>query len=172
MGFGDFLFGDPGGVESYERLTPSQMRALNKIVTGHGIESDPIYQTGRASLMKFLGPGGLDAFQQPYLQQFNEQIVPGIAERFGGIGAGSSSGLNQALSQASRDLTTQLAGIGSQLQLNLLPQALGYAQQPQSNILSALNISPYGFQNVPGTEGAIGSLIGQLPGALAQFAFM
>jgi len=64
----------------------------------------------------------MQQFSQPYMNEFNQQTVPGLAERFagmGGMGGGlSSSGFGQSLSSAGGNLQAQLAqlkaGLGQQ----------------------------------------------------------
>jgi hypothetical protein len=52
------------------------------------------------------------AFVDPALQQYEQQVMPMIQQRFIDAGAGSSSALNQALGQSAADLSTML---GSQM---------------------------------------------------------
>jgi hypothetical protein len=65
-------------------------------------------------------------FEKPYLQEFEQQTIPGIAERFGGMGAMggalSSSGFGQALSSAGSNLQTNLAGMKSGMQQDAAKQ--------------------------------------------------
>lgn len=85
----------------------------------------------------------VDQFVQPYMNQFNQQTIPGLAERFAGMGAMggglSSSGFGQALSSAGGNLQSQLAalkaGLGQQAGQSLMNQygnmaALGLGAQP------------------------------------------
>jgi len=53
----------------------------------------------------------------PELRQFNEQIIPGLAEQFAGMGAGglSSSGFRNAAVNAGTDLSERLGAIRAQL---------------------------------------------------------
>jgi hypothetical protein len=83
-------------------------------------------------------PGSTSAFEAPAMRQFNEQIVPGLAERFSGLGAGSqsSSAFQQALGQAGASLSENLQALRSGLQggaaqslLGLPSQLLGHAFQ-------------------------------------------
>ena len=62
-------------------------------------------------------PESMQAFQAPAMRQFNEQIVPGLAERFSGLGAGaqSSSAFQQALGQAGAGLAENLQALRSGL---------------------------------------------------------
>lgn len=73
-----------------------------------------------------------DLFQKsvvdPSMQVYNQQVVPGIQQRFVDANAGSSSALNQALGQSANDLGTMLGG-----------QYLDFYKQQQANQLSALS---------------------------------
>ena len=63
----------------------------------------------------------------PMMQIHQQQVVPGLQQRFVDANAGSSSALNQALSQSAQDLTTSLGS-----------QYLPFMQGQQQNQLSAL----------------------------------
>lgn len=97
--------------------------------------------------------GGQEAYNQfssPYLQQFQEQIVPQIAERFAGAGALSSSGFGQALGGAGAGLQSQLAQLFSQLQ----GQAAGRQQNQFANLSGlGLNYQPFAYHEKPGSTG-------------------
>ncbi len=96
------------------------------------------------------GPEAFQQFSNPYMQQFNEQTLPGIAERFAGAGALSSSGFGQALGGAASGLQSQLAQLFSQLQ----GQASG-RQQNQFQGLSGLGLgySPFAYHEKQGSTG-------------------
>jgi len=71
-------------------------------------------------------------------RHFQEQIVPGIAERFTGRGAQRSSAFTQALGSAGAGLSERLAGLEQEFnmnqgaqQQNLLMNLLGIGLQPQ-----------------------------------------
>lgn len=106
------------------------------------------------------GPGqqgnAYDQFSQPYLQQFNEQILPSIAERFARMGALSSSGFGQSLGGAASGLQSSLAQLFSQLQ----GQASG-RQQGQFQNLSQIGLgySPFAYNEKQGTQSALGPLL-------------
>lgn len=102
------------------------------------------------------GPEAFNKFSSPYLQQFNEQIVPQIAERFGGMGALSSSGFAQALGGAGAGLQSQLAQLFSQLQ----GQAAGRQQNQFANLSqTGLNYQPFAYKEDPGSSGSFIPLI-------------
>lgn len=82
-----------------------------------------------------LQPYSEDLFQksvvEPSMKQYENQVLPTIQQRFGDANAGSSSALNQALSQSATDLQSALAGQrlnlqqnSSQNNLNVLAQLL------------------------------------------------
>lgn len=101
---------------------------------------------------QLLQPGGYQQFADPYIQQFNEQVLPSIAERFGGMGALSSSGFGQALGGAASGLQSQLAQLFSSLQ----QQAAG-AQYGQYNQMAqtGLNYQPFAYHEKQGSVGAL-----------------
>jgi hypothetical protein len=98
------------------------------------------------------GPEAFNQFSSPYLQQFQEQIVPQIAERFAGGGALSSSGFGQALGGAAAGLQSQLAQLFSQLQ----GQASGRQQNQFANLSQqGLNYQPFAYHEKPGSTGFV-----------------
>jgi hypothetical protein len=96
------------------------------------------------------GQEAFNQFSAPYLQQFQEQILPMIAERFAGGGALSSSGFGQAVGGAGAGLQSNLAQLFSQLQ----GQAAG-RQQGQFQNLSQIGLgySPFAYHEKQGTTG-------------------
>jgi hypothetical protein len=156
--FKDSLMGTKGKFEQFQTLTPQQKQLFSQLIGGLG------GQTGQGMDLLSMLMGGdqqfLEQMQAPALRQFNEQIIPGIAERFTGAGAGAqgSSAFTQALGGAGADLTERLAGqragMGMQAQqsgLQGLLHMLGLAQQPQ-----------FGTAYQPGQQGALGGLFGGL----------
>ena len=67
------------------------------------------------------------AFIDPAMQTYEQQVLPSIQQRYIGANAGSSSALNQALASSASDLSTSL---GSQMGQ--------FYQQQQQNKLGAL----------------------------------
>lgn len=103
---------------------------------------------------KFLGPDKAQAYQdfsEPYLQQFNQKILPDIAERFGARGALSSSGFAQALGGAGADLQSQLAQLFSSLQSQAANANYGQFNQLSSQ---GLNFDPFAYYQQPGGGGS------------------
>jgi hypothetical protein len=122
LGFGANKIGNkkPEATQ-YKTLSPEQQAFQNKILQMLG---------GQAEVPDF------ESFAAPYKRDFQENIVPGIAERFGGAGALSSSGFNQTLGQAGAGLEEKLAslheGLKSQRFGQLLP--FGFQQGTHTDI--------------------------------------
>jgi hypothetical protein len=89
----------------------------------------------------------VNQFAQPYMNQFEQQTVPGLAERFagfGGMGGGlSSSGFGQALGAAGGNLQAQLA----QLKAGLGQNAANSLMQQYGNMSGqVLGAQPFAYQ--------------------------
>jgi len=69
---------------------------------------------------------GLQAYKQQQQNRFNQEIVPGILQRFGGQ---RGSGLNNSLASASQGLGENLAARREDMQMNALQQLLGLNSQ-------------------------------------------
>ncbi len=105
-------------------MTPEQRQFLNSLITGLGPQAQGAY------------PGLLQGFSEenfqkgvvdPTMKTYQQQILPGIEQRFTDVNAGSSSALNQALVSSSEDLSNILAG-----------QRVGYEQMSNQKQLGAL----------------------------------
>ena len=96
------------------------------------------------------GPEAFNNFSAPYMQQFQDRVLPGIAERFAGHGALSSSGFGQAIGGATSDFQSQLAQMFSQMQ----GQAAGRQQNQFANLSGlGLNYSPFAYHEQQGMQG-------------------
>jgi hypothetical protein len=143
------------------------MKHLN--MQGSGIENQPMYQQGSDFLSRIMSqdPETMRQFEAPMMRQFNEQIVPGLAERFSGMGARSSSAFNQTMGQAGAGLSEQIAAMRANLGMGAAQQAFGYAQMPFQQMMQkaglAMGTPTFGYQALEGRSGA-------LQGALGGFA--
>ncbi len=168
-GFSDWLFGSPDKLKKTATGTKEQMQ-----FGGHdliGMLQQMMQQGGGQNLanqhdQRLLGQGpeAFNQFASPYLQQFQEQMLPQIAEQFAGKGALSSSGFGQALGGASAGLQSKLAELFSQLQ----GQAAG-RQQGQFQNLSQLGLGyqPFGYEKQQGSAGMLGPLLTGIGGGIA-----
>jgi hypothetical protein len=107
--------------------------------------------------------GDQQSFNQwaaPYETQFNEQTLPGIAERFAGLSGAHGnpanySGFGQAIGGAATQFKSNLAGMYAQIQQQAAQHATG-----QYNALNSLGLGTQAFQNAyqPGSIGAFGQI--------------
>jgi hypothetical protein len=159
--FKEALFGTKGKFRTTPTTTPQQQALISQLISGLGAGGG-LLGTGLGAIGQQLGGGQefIEQLQAPALRQFQEQIIPGLAERFSAAGSGAqgSSAFQQALGQAGAGLSEQLAaqraGLGVQQQqqgLQGLLSLLGLSQQPQFATA---------FQ--PGKQGALGGLLGGL----------
>jgi hypothetical protein len=161
-----FFFGKDSKMKPFNRGSLNSLESI--LMNGGGLSQSPLYNQGSNFLQQLLqgGPEAFQNFEAPYLQNFEQNIAPGIAERFAGAGTGggamSSSGLQQALAQAGRGLQTDLAGLRSNLQMQAIPQSLQYAQSPIMNMLQAAGLIPGQYHEIPGQPGAVQGLLGAI----------
>ena len=145
---GRFFFGDKGGRENI--YSPEQQRLQSHMYqqAQTGITGNEGYQKGSDYINRLLSndPQAYAAFEAPYKQQYEQQVIPGIAERFAGMGAGnqSSSAFRNELAQAGGNYTTGLAALRANMQMQALPQALNYAQAPMQNLAQ---MGQFGFKS-------------------------
>ncbi len=165
----------PKGYNVLSTLSPQQQTLLNQIFSSlqgrsGSVADQPTFKSGESYIQRLLG-GDTEAFEAPLMRQFREQTIPGIAERFSAAGSGaqSSSAFQQALGAAGADLGERLGALRGGLQLQALPQALGYAQAPASQIQDILGLQTQALvpkrrsawqEALLGLSGGLGSGIG------------
>ncbi len=122
-------FGDGGKkekVKNYDPYNQEQRNYSNQLLEGA--------QGQQANVLNYLNsilsdnPELMEQFENPMMQQFQRKTLPGIAERFAGMNAGSSSALNQTLGEAGNDLQMNLANHRAQLKQFALQHLLGMGQ--------------------------------------------
>lgn len=157
----DWLIGSKGKNQS--TLSPGQKQYEHDLYGGGGVESSPLYGSGSDFLMQLLSndPEAFAKFEQPFKNQFEQETVPMLANRFAGMGTGAgamnSSGFQQTLAQEGGNLSSQLAALRGGLQMQGLGQALNYAQQPHANKIAGLGIDTKAHK--PGDEGILTKFI-------------
>lgn len=163
MGFMDFMFGKQGEMNQVSTQTGGQQDLLSQLMaglSGGGFGGGPM-GAGMEGLFKLLS-GDTEAFEAPLMRNFEENLIPGIAERFSGLGSGAqgSSAFSQGLSSAAGGLTEQLGAMRGGLQ-----------QQGMSQLMQMLQtgLGTQSFENVykpptqgfaQGMSGGIGSFLG------------
>ncbi len=166
MGFlsniGSTLFGSEEKLKKLPTMTPEQQSQLMQVLQ----HLDPSGQLGQAyeqslgGLQEFMDPSSeaMQRFSDPYMRQFEQQTVPGLAERFAGAGGGlggglSSSGFGQALSSAGSDLQSNLASMKTGLQRqaigDIMNQYTGMSQQ-------GLGAQPFAYGRQQAEPGLLG----------------
>jgi hypothetical protein len=145
----DWLTGSESKVKDYHPYTDEQEAFINQIVQQTG----PLNMQGMDYLRSILSndPRAFEQFEAPIKQQYEEETIPGILERFSSSGARNSSALNQSLARSGRDLSTQL----SAQRANLRDSALGRLMQMNQTGLTQTK-QPY---TVQGREGLAGPLL-------------
>jgi hypothetical protein len=193
-GLGELLFGHGDKFKQLPTMNQGQQGLfdmLSRYLQGYqggggergvpqGIGQTQPFQQGQQYLQNLYGqsPEAFDRLKQPYMNQFNQEIVPGIAERFSGMGSGSwgSSGLNQALGQAGANLSAALGSQFENQRAQMFPQLQQYGQAPMDQYRQLLSqiLGQNTFENTyqPGNTGFFGGALqglGQgLGGALGQ----
>ncbi len=189
------IFGGKSSQWSGQKATPEKIHKLESLNSGQkklldyinkhpdikmpDINQNQMYQQGQGYLSNILNqnpydPQFLEQFQKPYMREFQEQTVPGLAERFSSLGARNSSAFGQALGSAGASLAERLAslagGIGMQRQQmgqEAAGQAFNYAQLPfnqeyerqglnlkRQNL--ALGTQPFQYHVTPGQQASPG----------------
>jgi hypothetical protein len=181
MGFFDFLFGSKDKVKQLPTMNYQQQKGLSQFFK-KPITKSPGFQQGQDYLSQLLSGAfqpNYETFDQPYLQNFEEQIVPGLAERFAGMGTGAgglnSSAFTNSIAQAGRGLQSDLASMRENLKfqnqgqmLQGAGQQLQYAQQPYSNLLAAIGQRPFENTYQPGSTGLLGGAFQGIAGGFGQ----
>lgn len=179
MNFLETLFGSPGKMGS--TYNPGQLSLIDQIIQqvkgtqgagGTDISQQPGYQQGQEWLNAlFSDPEFFKSMEAPAFRQFNEEIIPGLANRFASQGSGGSLGSTGFRNQVAREgsnLATNLAANRAGLQQQGVNQQLGYAQQPVQNMMQMLQQALQPTQNTytPSTSGFLGPILGGLSGGL------
>jgi len=151
-GIYESLFGKSGEIRAMPTMSEEQQKLLGQLLGGLG---GPLQQ-GLGNLGRILG-GDVSAYEKPAISQFQQEIVPQLAEQFAGMGAGaqSSSAFQQALGGAGANLAERLAMQRAQLQSGALGQLGGLLGQ-------GLGAKTFDYQQIPGSQGALAPIVGGL----------
>ena len=144
----NFLFGK--GMEQVPTMTKEQKALLNQMIQMLGPQGGLGQGMGEGIDLQrqLMDPSSeaVNQFTQPYMNQFEQQTVPGLAERFagmGGMGGGlSSSGFGQSLSSAGGNLQSMLAQLKGQLGQQAAQSLMGQYGNMSGQ---ALNAQPFGY---------------------------
>lgn len=113
-GSGNFFLGAPSQTKQLSVLSPEQLNAQRSTL-------------GSAQNVLQNSPLSFAPQREQYVKQFNEQVIPTLAERFSGNL--SSSAFKGALGNTTSDFYSKLAGLESQYNLGARQQGLRELQQ-------------------------------------------
>lgn len=145
MAWYDFLLGRGGEYKALPTMSPEQQGLYSQLFGGLSGVAGPALQ-----YYKDLLGGGTGDYEAPAMRQFQEEIIPGIAERFTGMGAGAqgSSAFGQQLGAAGAGLAERLAMQRAGLR--------GEAAGGLLNMLQSAAMTPtFQWGQMPGQEGIL-----------------
>ncbi len=130
-------------LKNYNPYTPEQQQFQGQALQGAQNLTPSVFDYLQQILSN--EPGAFEDFERPYQEQFQEQTVPFLLDRFlGGQEKGSGS-LNLALAQAGRQLSGDLATQRAKLRESAINQLNNYA-----NVGLNKQNTPYIQQGTPG----------------------
>lgn len=159
--------GTEAKMKKVETMTGTEKKLFKKMLKqidpkSFDLSKNKTFMRGQDFVKQMLDPSSeaYQKFEAPYMRQFNEEIVPGVAERFSQYDAQDSSAFNQSMGQAASSLSERLAALRTQSMGAASNQALQYGTA-QAGVYGSLygqslGSSPYAYQVMPGqnaTEG-------------------
>lgn len=167
-----FLTGSPEKHERVSTLLPEQKPNFQQLQkAGQGKGAGGAFGTSADYYYDVLNndPNLINEMWAPELRQFNEEVIPGLAEQFAGMGAGglSSSGFRNAAVNAGASLSERLGAIRSQLRQNAAQGLQNLGQQTVGNYSQDV-VTQQGSEGLLGLAGpAITAGLTALGGPLA-----
>lgn len=136
------------------QLPPEVQKYLKQYQKSGGLGQQQGYQQGLGYLQQLFQPDSesMSAFNEPAMRQFQQEIIPAIAERFSLGDEKGSSGFQNTLAQAGGNLAAMLNQQREQIRQQSLPQLLGYLQAPQQQTQSMLYGAPWAYQQSPWSQ--------------------
>lgn len=166
---GNFFYGSPQQDYQQSILTPEQQRLQGQGIAAGG----QALQQAQGYYNDLFNPNGqnYNALSAPVMRQFNEEIVPGLAEQFAGMGAGnlSSSGFRNAAVGAGADLSERLGAIRAQLRQQGAAGLQGLYQQGLQPTSENIH-RPQGQGFIDYASRALGTAAGSLLGPVGAAA--
>lgn len=162
----EFFMGSPEKHKRVSTLLPEQQdlfSQLQQALQGQG--AGGAFGEGADYLYSILqdNPDLMDQFMAPEMRKFNQDIIPGLAEQFAGMGSGalSSSGFRNAAVNAGTDLQERLAALRANLKQNASQSLFGLGHQGLGNFSQDV----VSRQGSPGFLSTVGPAIGTAAGA-------
>lgn len=165
MAFWDFFTGSPAKYERKSTLLKNQ-RPLQEQLSQAGMQpgAGGAFGTAADYYRNLLSdnPADMQAFAAPEQRRFQEQIIPGLAEQFAGMGSGglSSSGFRNAAVSAGTDLSERLGAIRAGLRQQGAAGLAGIGQLGLGNYSQDVMTQPAQQGVLAPTLGALGTAVG------------
>ena len=139
------LLGSPLGKLAVGSLAPSALSGIGSYLFGGEDKPDEFKQAQMNLLRSLQRPSqfqsvGFGPQEERARQQFQQQTVPSLAERFTGIGGQRSSAFGQQLGGAAADLESQLAGMRGQHELGQQQAQMQHQGLEQSRLSQLMNM--------------------------------
>jgi hypothetical protein len=172
---GGFL--SSGNKDQFRSVLNPQQRALQQQLIGQAqqmAQPGGSYDLSQQYLKGLLSndPNAFNQFSSPYLQQFEQQVLPRLTERFAGLGGGlgggvhGSSGFGQAIGGAASDYQAKLQQLWQGLRNQAAQQAIGqYNQLGSFGLQQTQAYQPgtlgFGASSLAGLSQGVGQGFGQ-----------
>ncbi len=163
-------------VKQIPRLTPEQeenLRQLQGAIKGPGAGGafGDVADYYRGNLSN--NPEDMEAFSAPEMRRYNEQIIPDLANQFGGLGYGGSglsgSGFRNAAVNSGTDLSERLGAIRANLRNQSASGLSNLGQLGLGNYTESVRNEPQPSFGNYAAEG-IGTGVGNaIPGVLSDY---
>lgn len=148
--------GTPGRSENTYNYSPYQMNAMNQML-GSGLQG--------------INQASFEPIRNRAIRDYEQKIMPSIAERFTSLGAQNSSAFNSAMGQAGAGLSENLADMESRFNQQNLPffqQLMAMGLQPQFDRFNFLGktglqqpFQKMGMENLMDALSKLGKSFGQ-----------
>jgi len=164
-----FNEGQQGGIDDI-------LKAIKGMSGNEDITQNQNYGQGQEWLHNlFNDPDFFKNFEAPLQRQFEEETIPGLANRFASMGSGGSTGSTAFRNQLGREgsnLSTNIASLRGGMQQQGVNQSMQYAQQPFQNMMSMYQQAlgqPVNNQYQPPSTGGWGSMAAPFAQGAAQY---
>lgn len=147
----EMLFGKEGGFEQLSTLSPEQQQLWQQLAAAIQGEGAGGAFGESADYFRDILSGDSETQRQleaPLMRQFEQDIMPGLAEQFAGMGSGglSSSGFQLAGAQAGTDLSERLGAIRAGLRQQAAQGLQGFGQMGLQPTVENIRMKPtYGL---------------------------
>jgi hypothetical protein len=160
------LFGGPAQATGLQTLTPQQQQLFSLLGSAlMGGQTQGPFGGAIQHLAGLAGgdPAAMQAFEAPLMRQFQEQTVPDLAARFGGMGSGGAlggTGFRTAALQEATNLQERIAALRAQMQSGAIGQLSGlFGQFAQPQFQPAMTQPETGL--IPGMGAGFARAFGQ-----------